>query len=70
MAAKRREAKGVPLQVRHASEQDDGHFTILRDISKSIQVPLDLGTGGIIGGGKEQVGIVDQDQTDGRVLME
>jgi hypothetical protein len=62
--------EGVLLELGHASEQDNGHFPLIGHFRQSIQLPLDLGTGRIIGGGKEQIGIVNQDQTDRRVLME
>ena len=62
--------EGVALQVGDAGEQDDGDFTMLGDIGQGIEIALDFGAGGIVGGGEEQVGVVDQDQADGFVLME
>ena len=62
--------EGIALQVRYAGEQDDGDFTMLGDIGQGIEIALDFGAGGIIGGGDEQVGVVDQHHADGFVLMQ
>ena len=62
--------EGIALQVRDAGEQDDGDFSLLGDDGEGVQIALDFGAGGIVGGGEEQIGIVDQDQTDGFVHMQ
>ena len=51
-------------------EQHDGDFPALGDGLEQFQLALDLQAGGVVGGGKELLGMVDQDQADAAVLVQ
>jgi hypothetical protein len=51
-------------------EQDDGDFAVFGDGLEAGELPLDLGSGGVVGGGEHPVGVVDDDQADAFVGVE
>ena len=60
---------GVGGEGWDGGEQDDGDFAVLGDRLEAGELALDLGAGGMVGGGEHPVGVVDQDDADASVLV-
>ena len=62
--------KGWAERAGNGGQQDDGHLALLGDGLQAGQPALDELAGGVIGGAKEQLGVVDEHQADALVLAQ